>query len=137
MTAEWSALDTLRHTVLRAEDMISTAVDYAAGNLEIDDDDPLLGMLDTARKMLVDGLAEQIAGVEHDGVTAIYTPEARRRVYRYDDGSPVIRVFEDDGLTMWHIFPRLEPELLDAKNRLAVIDPEFAAIVNQQEGEDG
>lgn len=133
-----SPLDTLKHAVLRAEDLIQYVVEQLVGDHDLDEDDPLIGCLDTARRILVDGLAEHIPGVTYDrevGVMRV-TREAARRLYRYDDGSPVC-VSIDEGSRFWTVFPRLEPDLLDPRKRLALIDPAFAEVVSDIEGEDG
>lgn len=136
-----SPLDTLKHTALRTEDLIGYVIEQLVVDHDFDEDDPLIGSLDAARRLLVEGLAEHVPGVTHDREVGVMrtTREAARRLWRYDDGSPVAVSIEEDGL-LWTIFPRLDPDLLDAAQRAELAPPRrprLELVPSLHDGEDG
>lgn len=137
-TTSSSPLDTLKHTALRTEDLLGYVIEQLIVDHNLDEDDPIIGCLDNARRLQVEGLAEHVRGVSYDPAVKVMrvTREAASRLYRYEDGSPV-RVSIDEGSRCWTVYPRLDPDLLDPRRRLALIDPAFAEVVADIEGEDG
>jgi hypothetical protein len=135
-----SPLDTLKHTALRVKDLLGYVVEQLIVDHDLDENDPLIGSLDAARRLLLEGLAEHIPGVTHDREVGVMrtTREAARRLWRYDDGSPVAVSIEEDGL-LWTIFPRLDPDLLDPVRRAELAPPRrplLALVPALEDGED-
>lgn len=132
-----SPLDTLKHTLLRVDQLIEHAIETHSTDTDVPADDPVVGILDSARRLLTVGLAEHVPGISWDGTSMQVSPGSESLLWRYDDGTPVA-VAIDDGVMRWVIFPRLDPELLDAANRQALLGrPTLSLVPPPEEGEDG
>ncbi|WP_434316381.1 hypothetical protein [Leifsonia sp. P73] len=134
-----SPLDTLKHTALRVENLLGYVIEQLVVDHDFDEDDPVIGSIESARKMHIDALAEHIPGVAYDPESGRMrvSRSATSQVYRYDDGSPVCVAIEEDHL-LWQIFPRLDQDLLDADKRRALRGRPLLRLVEElSEGEDG
>ncbi|WP_020077206.1 hypothetical protein [Cryocola sp. 340MFSha3.1] len=136
MTKPWSALDTLKHTVLVVDDTIEYAVDLlAGGDPGLDDDDRVFHLMANAREQLTAALTEQIDGIQWNGGVRTITSAAAESLYRYDDGTPVVVDLTDARAPWrhWSIFPRVRPGLMDEHSRVARRQPDFARVVADDE----
>lgn len=87
-----SVLDTLKETLLRSEDLISSAQDSIAGSLCDTGHEDELEMIDAARKMLWEAVAAHVPGVRYE--YPHYTDGGYTAAHTYDDGTPIVEQIE-------------------------------------------
>jgi hypothetical protein len=100
-----TALDTLKDTLLRADNLISYAQDQVAGSLCAEDDhEPEQEALDGARKMLWDAVAAHVRGVRFEHPH--FTDAGYKAMHTYDDGSVIVEHIELAHGSVATYFPR-------------------------------
>ncbi len=120
-------LDTLKHTVLRADELLDIATDLLAGGQgegrAVDENHPVFEILDAVRAQLFKGAAEQIRGVRWWDGTPQFTAEGREAIRTYSDGSPVVELIESDDGIAHRYFPRLDKDVPRPAPRLSLVGP--------------
>ena len=121
--AKNTPLDSLKHAVLRATNSMSSATDAICGNLCNDDHDAELEWIDAIGLALWSVLAEHVPGITVTDGRVHMTPDARRAVHTYDDGSPVSVFINLDGYCT-DFYPRFDgpyAPFLEELQRAAVV----------------
>ncbi|TAJ46339.1 MAG: hypothetical protein EPO52_17555 [Herbiconiux sp.] len=103
----YTALDTLKDTVLRVEDKIGVAQDHLSGSRDIDDEDDAMQILEYARRLLWEALADHVAGVS-PAFPHYPTAASHQDAHTYSDGSTICELIDlSDGAGVFY-FPRYD-----------------------------
>ena len=126
------ALDTLKATVLRVDDLISLAQDTIAGavrdeDYDVDND---LEILDSARRELWEALASHVHGVRYE--LPHYTDEGRRAARTYDDGTAIVEPIELVNGSIASFYPRYDGDRNEFIEKMTANGRPHLSIVERQ-----